>query len=381
MSTTTGTPLDRVERIAPVIREHARLAERGHRPAAPVLQAMRAQGLFRLLLPASLGGEETDPVSFAIAVETIARADTAAAWVMQAASIGDWWGARFPDDGVEEVFGGDPDQLMAAAFHPPMTGVAVDGGFRIAGRRPLASNIHDARWLFVTAVVGDGAIGAIVPATEAEVVDTWDSLGMRGTDSNDVVLDDVFVPARRTTPLMPGFTPGAHHRGPLYRMPAVAILSAVLAPIALAVAREALEALRDLAAGKTSLGSGRPLAARQTVQARVGRAEGMLRAARHLFYDTLTASWERAVSGAPVDLTARAGDLLAGTHAVQTSVRAVDMAFSLAGSDAVYERSPIERCFRDVQTLRHHGFVNESRYEAVGQVLLGVEPEFALVAF
>jgi indole-3-acetate monooxygenase len=373
--------LDAAAEIAPLVREHAAEAEGGGRLARPVLDAMRDAGLFRMLLPRSLGGLEVDPVTFAGAAESVARADPAAAWVLQAASLGDWWGARLPDEGAEEVFAGDPDTLVAAAFHPPVAGVAADGGCRVTGRRPLASNIRDSDWLLVTAVVGEGALGTIVRAEEAGVVETWRSLGMRGTDSNDVVLDDVFVPARRTFPLMPRFTPGSHYGGPLYRMSAMSTIAIVLAPIALAIAREAIEALRALAPAKTSLGTTRTLRDRSVAHARLGRAEGIVRAARALLYGTLEESWARAVGGASPTLEERAGDLLAGTHAVQGAVEAVDLVYSVAGSSAVYERSPIERHFRDVQTLRHHGFTCESRLEAVGQVLLGVEPEFGLVAF
>ncbi|MDX6644729.1 MAG: indole-3-acetate monooxygenase, partial [Miltoncostaeaceae bacterium] len=239
MSTrTTETLLDAVAEIGPIIREHASEAETGRRLAAPVMEALRGAGLFRMFLPRSLGGLEVDPVTFAWATEAVSRHDPAAGWVLQAGNTGDWWAARLPEEGVEEIYGADPDTLMAAAFHPPLAGVAVDGGYRLTGRRPLASTIHDADWLFLTAVVGEGAIGAIVRAAEADIVDTWYSLGMRGTDSNDVVLEDVFVPARRTFPLMPGFVPGSHFGGPLYRMSAVGTTGILLAPIALAIARE-----------------------------------------------------------------------------------------------------------------------------------------------
>jgi len=87
------------------------------------------------------------------------------------------------------------------------------------------------------------------------------------------------------------------------------------------------------------------------------------------------------VAGERATLEQRAVDLLAGAHAVRSAVEAVDLVYGLAGSTAVYERSPIERCFRDIQTIRHHGFTCDSRLEAVGQVLLGVEPEFVFVAF
>lgn len=377
----TGAILEAVPDLGPVIREHAREAEAGRRLSAPVMEAMRSAGLFRMLLPRSLGGLEVDPVTFARVTEAVARHDSAAGWVLQAANVGDWFGARFPDDGVEEMFGDDPDGLTAAAFHPPLEGVATDGGYRVTGRRPLASTIHDARWLFVTAIVGEGAIAASVRADEAQVVDTWHSLGMRGTDSNDVVLEDVLVPVRRSFPLMPAFTPGPHYGGPLYRMSVVSVLGAVLAPIALAIAREAIEALRALAPTKTSLGSNRALRDRSVTHARLGRAEGLVRSAGASFYASLEDSWQRVAAGDTPSLDQRAGDLLAGVHAVASAVEAVDLVYGLAGSSAIYERSPIERHFRDIQTIRHHGFACESRLEAVGQVLLGVEPEFALIAF
>jgi indole-3-acetate monooxygenase len=381
MISTTETLLDAVAELGPVIREHAGEAEAGRRLAAPAMEALRGAGLFRMLLPRSLGGLEVDPVTFAQVAEALSRHDPAAGWVLQAGNTGAWWGARLPDEGAEEIFGSNPDTLMAAAFHPPLAGVAVEGGFRLTGRRPLASTIHDSEWLFVTAIVGEGAVGAVVRAEEAAVVDTWHSLGMRGTDSNDVVLDDVFVPARRTFPLMPGFVPGSHYGGPLYTIAAVTSIGIVLAPIALAIAREAIEALRALAPTKMSLGSMRTLRDRSVAHARVGTAEGLVRSARVFLHTTLEESWQRAVAGERATLEQRAGDLLACAHATKSAVEAVDLVYSLAGSSAIYERSPIERHFRDIQTIRHHGFICESRLEAVGQVLLGLEPEFELLHF
>ncbi len=377
---TTDALLRAIPEIAPVIREHASEAEQKRRLSPPVMDALRRAGLFRMLLPRSLGGLEVDPVTFARATEAVSRHDPAAGWVLQAANIGDWFGARLPDDGAEEMFGEDPDALTAAAFQPPVEGVAVDGGYRVTGRRPLASTIHDSRWLIVIAIAGDAAVATIVPAAEVEVVDTWDSLGMRGTDSNDVVLDDLFVPTRRSFPLIPSYTPGSHYGGPLYRMSAVSALACVLAPIALAIARGAIEELRALAPTKVSMGTTRALRDRSIAHSRLGRAEGLVRSAGAYFYATLEESWERAQTGAP-DLGERAGDLLAGVHAVASCVEAVDLVYGLAGSSAIYERSPIERCFRDIQTIRHHGFTCENRLEAVGQVLLGLEPEFPFVAF
>ncbi len=120
---------------------------------------------------------------------------------------------------------------------------------------------------------------------------------------------------------------------------------------------------------------------RAAAQAKLARAEAIWRSARLLFYDTLSVAWERTVAGEPPTLEEKADLQLAAAHAVASSVKAVDLTYSLAGTSAVYARSPLERHFRDVQTLRHHGFVCEARYETAGQVYLGVDPEFALVSF
>jgi alkylation response protein AidB-like acyl-CoA dehydrogenase len=107
----------------------------------------------------------------------------------------------------------------------------------------------------------------------------------------------------------------------------------------------------------------------------------MLRAARLLFYDTLDTAWARTVAGERSTLEQKADLLLAGAYAATTAARVTDMMHRVAGTSGIYTKSPLERHFRDAQTLRHHGFLSENRFEAVGQVYLGVPPEFAMVAF
>jgi len=372
--------LEAVREIGPTIREHAAEGERAGRLSRPVVEAMVQAGLFRLLTPRSLGGLEVDPVTFARVMEEVSRYDSAAGWALQTDSV-DWWCCRLPDEGAEELYADDPDVIMSAAFHPPMEAVPVDGGYRLTGQRPLASNIHEASWVLVTAVAGDQAVGAVARADEVEIVDTWHSLGMRATDSNDVALDDVFVPNSRTFPLAPEFEPGTHYRGALYRIPAMAEVAIVIAPVFLAIAREAIGELHALAQGKTPFGSARVLRERPVTQGRLAQAEGVLRSARALFYDTLHEAWERALAGEPATVEQRADALLASVHAVSSCVQAVTLVHSLAGTSGVYTRSPLERHFRDIQTLRHHGFVSETRFETVGQVYLGVEAEFGFVYF
>jgi alkylation response protein AidB-like acyl-CoA dehydrogenase len=391
----TNTPereelLARARGLGPLIREHTGRAEQERRLAPQVMAGLRDAGLFRLLLPRSLGGLELDPATCALVVEEVAGFDSAAGWALQNGNEGDWWAARLPTEGAEEMYRGNPNAVVSAAFHPPQQATEAAGGYRVTGRAPLASNIHDADWLFLTALIMDGdhprmvegapqVIGLYLRAAEVKIVDTWYSLGMRGTDSNDVIMDDVFVPKFRTFPLTPEFEPGDHHRGPLYRFPGIAAAGFLIAPVPLAVARNAMGEVKDLAQTKTPLGFNRTLRERPVVQATIARAEAMLRAARLLFYDTLESAWGRAVAGERFTLEQKADLLLAGAHATTTAARVTDLMHRIAGTTGIYTRSPLERHFRDAQTLRHHGIISENRFETAGQVYLGVDPEFVLV--
>jgi alkylation response protein AidB-like acyl-CoA dehydrogenase len=369
-------------KLGPRIAEHTPTGERERRLSRPVLDALGEAGFFRLLTPRSLGGLEVDPLTCARVIEEVAGFDSAAGWALQAANSLDWWCARLPDEGAEEIHAESPDVVITSAFHPPMVATPAGGGYRVSGRTPLASNIHDADWVFVTAALTGGEVrGVFLRAEVATVVDTWDSLGMRGSDSCDVTVEDVFVPDTRTFPLVPDFEPGRHYQGPLYRFPGMGQAIFIVCPTPLAVARSAMTELRNLAAGKTPFGSATRLAERPVAQATLGRAEAILRAGRALFYDTLADAWERTRRGEASTLEQKAELALAGAHAVRCAVEAVDLVYGLAGTSAIYARSPLERHFRDVQTLRHHGFTSESRYQTYGQVALGIEPEFGLVAF
>ena len=385
--------VEAARRLGPLIGEHAEAAERNRRLAGPVLDALRAAGLMRMCTPRSLGGLEVDPVTCARVVEEVASVDSAAAWALQAGTVGSWWCARLPEAGAAEVFADGPDAIIAGSFQAPQQAVPVPGGYRFTGRGPLASTIHDASWVMIMALVmEDGrprmreggvpeVIAVMLPTREVQVIDTWRSLGMRGTDSNDVAASDLFVPASRAFSMAPRVEHGPHFRGPLDDVPAIAPVLAIVPPVALAIARSAVAELRELAQRKTPAASMKTLREKAAVQAAVAEAEGLLRSARLLFYDAMAAAWRLTASGAGTTLEQKADLLLAGAHAMKSAVRAVELMHRAAGTSGVYVTSRLERHFRDIQTIRHHAFAAESRLETVGQVYLGVPPEFGLVAY
>jgi alkylation response protein AidB-like acyl-CoA dehydrogenase len=204
---------------------------------------------------------------------------------------------------------------------------------------------------------------------------------MRGTDSNSVTVEDAFVPRARTWLLAPTFEPGRHFTGPLYRYPSLGEGIVVLAPVALGVARLAIDAFKQLALGKTPFMSATPLSQRPVAQIALGKAEAVLASARSFFYETATEAWERTLARRASTREEKGKLMLAAVHLMQSSVAAVDHVCGVAGTSGIYTRSPLERAFRDVHTARHHGWVSESRYGTYGQIAFGLEPDFPVALF
>lgn len=375
--------LDAALELGPLIKEHSGEGERNRRVSAAVIQAMKDGGLVRMMTPKSVGGLEADPVTSARVFEEVAQFDSAASWILQAANSGDFYCARLPDEGAEEIYASGPDTIITLSVHPPMKATPAEGGYRVSGQSHLGSGINDADWIMVLVQVpgGEGLRGAFLRKRDVTVADTWDSMGMRGTDSNTANVEGAFVPTARTWPLQPSFEPGSHFQGPLYRYPSLGEGIVVLAPVALGVARLAIEEFKQLALGKTPFMSATSLSERAVAQTALGRAVGVLSAARTFFYATATEAWERTLVGCASTRNQKATLMLAAVHLMQSSVEAVDEVCRVAGTSGIYTLSPLERAFRDVHTARHHGWVSEARYGTYGQIALGLEPDFPIALF
>ena len=382
------TLVDAARKIAPIIRAHSDEAERERRLSAPVLNALREAGLLRMATPRSFGGLETDPVTRALVGEEVGRHDSAAAWTLENPLDWAFLCCRLPDEGAEEIYRDGPDVLIAAQFGRPLSATSTNGGYRISGRAPFVSNCHDADWISSTVLVDeDSAAGepemrmVYFPREGCEIIDTWNVMGMRGTGSHDISVTDVYVPKYRTFPMLPAFEPGSHYRGPLYRLPLVGVAGAGIPTPMLGVARRALDEVTELARNKTPVASSGLLKERASAQVQLGRADAILRSGRLLLLDTLSQAWQRCLDGQPHSLEQKADLLLAMAHAMSSAVQAVELACSIAGTTAFRTTNPLERCFRDVETMRHHVFASEQRYGTFGQVCLGVPPDFPVVAF
>jgi indole-3-acetate monooxygenase len=389
----TTSILETISELGSTLSSAVEEEEANRRISGSSLQALREAGLLRLFVPKSLGGIEADPLTVARSVEEVARHNAAAGWTMMVANVSAWWCGRMSDKGVEKLFAGGPDTLVAGAFHPPMKATPVKGGYRIQGRSPLASNVHEARWVFVTAFVMKGdeinmingipEIRAVLMDSEHVTIhDTWHTLGMRATDSNDIEANDVFVPEHLSYALSPEFQANSYFEGTLYKFPALgASIACLIAPVALAVAQNAIQELKLLAGKKVPFGSMVSMREKGSVQRKVGMAEAMVQAGRAYLYNTIAECWKKIQAGKVLSLEEKATVLLAATHTNQTCLQAVDLMYSAAGSSALYTKNKLSRHFANAQVIRQHGFANDSRYETAAQVYLGLTPDLPVMAF
>jgi alkylation response protein AidB-like acyl-CoA dehydrogenase len=214
-----------------------------------------------------------------------------------------------------------------------------------------------------------------IPRAELEILDTWHTLGLRGTGSHDAVADEVFVPGERAVSLFDG--PLIDR--PLYRFPAFGFFALSIGAPALGNARGAIDDFVALASEKVGLGSSRTLAQRSPVQAAVAEAEAAHRAARAAYYEAIDAAWDASQGTAPVPVVLRNSLRLAATHAVRTSAEVVSTMYDLGGGTAIYDGSPLQRRFRDAFTATAHFQVNAASRELPGRLLLDQPADTAML--
>jgi alkylation response protein AidB-like acyl-CoA dehydrogenase len=386
------TLLARAREIAPILRAHAAPAEEQRRLARPAVDAMLRAGLYRMAHPKALGGLETDPMTMFRVVEEVARHDSAAAWNLQISVAASHLLAWLSDETAAEILAGGPDTLIGTSFTPGRLAQAANGGYRLTGQWPFVSGAHDCQWLLLIPQIADGdeprrdAQGVpiqrlmFLPAEKAQILDSWHTLGMRGTGSHDVVVKDLFVPERHTAPMAPLEKPGTAYQGPLYRL-AIWVAIALLAPPALGVARAAIGALIELARLKTPTFTAASLAHRHVVQRQVAEAEASLGGGRAYLYDTFQHAWNVAMRAEEITLDLKLKMQLATTHAVACAAKAVDLVHAAAGASAIRNEYPFQQYFRDLHTMTQHAFSSASRYESVGAVMLGAESDWGFFVF
>ena len=365
-----------------IVEARDEIEESGRLPST-LVSAMDDAGLFRTYVPSSLGGPETDPITAFKAVEQISIADGSAGWCCFIAGAICLYSGWLETPVAREMFGFPSTLRGAGSFRPLGTARITDGGYMVTGQWDFASGCLHANWLFLNCVVADengprhNADGLpqlqmmTVPIGDARVINNWSVVGLRGTGSNDVAVEDLFVPDNRTFAL----TDQPVDAAPLCTFRAAMVTTFTpLAGNTLGMARGAMDAFMELAGAKATTMNMALLRDRAPVQMVVGQAEAIISGARAYVLDAVGRMWEAVQSGKP-DLTEEVlQGRLAVTHAVHESARAIDMLYHASGTNAVRRSNLLERYFRDVHAAMMHAGGLLSNFEQGGRVALGLPP-------
>ena len=361
--------------------------EQQRRLPADLAAELAQAGLFRMLVPTSLGGAELDVATLFNRLEQLGRADAATGWCVMIGGTTALISAWLPMEHAREIWF-DPNVITGGVF-APMGRAAVEGGdYLVSGRWAWGSGSANCSWLLGGAVIMDGGEMLRLPSgapdhrmmvmrrAEVELIDTWDALGMRGTGSGDLAAKDVRVPQSRSVSFI---TDTPREAGPLYRFAPFGLLALGIAAVASGNALGALDDLKALAVAKKGQGSSRSLAERGVVQADFAVAQADLDAARALVHAEIATAWDRVVAGDALELSARARLRLAATRLTQVSARVAAKMHELAGGTSVYASHPLNRRFRDAHVATQHVMVAPPTLELAGRVLLGLPADASML--
>ena len=377
----------RARALAPLLTAAAPRIEAERTLTPEVVAALHEAGLFRMLLPRSLGGGELAPVQFVQAVEELAKADASTAWCVAQTSICSTLAASLRPEIAREIFGGQAI-LSWGPFSPKGRAVADPAGYRVTGSWSFASGSRHADWMAAHCPVfeadgrprlsSDGTqtdVTVIFPRSSAVFTDTWQVMGLKGTGSDNYAVTDLFVPTELTMASYGKDPAGKFEPGPLYRFTVFQLFPATFSSIALGIARATLDAFVELAKGKKPTHGASILRDNAVIQSQVGVSETQLVSARVYLLHVLDQMYDELSRSGAAAMELRIELRMAASNASLLAREVVERCYHAAGATAIFESQAFERRFRDLHAVSQQVQSHFSQFEAVGQHFLGLPPQ------
>jgi len=367
--------LDNVRALLPEIRTRAEEIEQARAVPHDLAEKLRSAGVFRRYVPRSHGGDEMWPDDGLTVIEELASADASVAWVAAVGSEGPSFYAYLPPETYDKIFADGPDVIHSGVINATGRAVRDKDGYRFSGRWSFASGSNNADYICIHGVL-DGAEGTggppatrlgVVPASEVRIDDVWRVSGLKGTSSNDIVVDDLFVPEEWTgnfaeLPKVP--------RHPLDQRPLLARFGTEFAAVAVGIAQGALTDITDIARNKVPATSPSKLAADPVAQYMVGQLASDLYMARTLLHQV--GRDDQASAGmSPPDNTAMVIRRARLARAASVAASVVEGCYTVSGTTGLFESCPLQRRLRDVRAVTQHYLLSaRSAYGPVGAAIL-----------
>ncbi|WP_376870681.1 acyl-CoA dehydrogenase family protein [Albirhodobacter sp. R86504] len=335
-----------------------------------IIDGFRRIGIYRAFVPERFGGDAITPMAFLSLIETIAAADPSAGWVASF-GVSSTYLAALPPETFAAIYGANPDTVFAGGLFPPQKALRVAGGIEVTGRWAWCSGSMGADYLGGgIKVEGDTTPlprTAVMPRDKVMIDEVWNTIGLRGTGSHDLVAEKVIVPEDWT------FIRGARSTmdDAIFRYPAMALAAQVLAVVALGAAREALDFIRSDAAQRASITGAPNPGERAYVQAHLARAEATLAGTRAQFYDATARAWDELLHADSVSHDTHIQLRLAATSAAHDGAAVAREAFVIGGAGAMMAGHPLGRMMVDAACVAQHAFMGEGTWTAAGAAMFG----------
>ncbi|MGK3957568.1 acyl-CoA dehydrogenase family protein [Arthrobacter sp. R4] len=369
LNPTSSATLDEVLKTVERRRE-----EFGEQKSVPVdvIAEFKKAGIYRTATPKQFGGDALPPAEFLRIIERISAVDASAGWV---ASFGSAvYLAALPLETQAKLYAEGPDVVFAGGLFPVQKADRLPGGWSITGEWKFSSGCRGADIIGVGLAGGDDSNGkpltALLRPDQVQIVENWDVIGLKGTGSNDLRVQGEFVPDEWT--FIRGGEPTVDE--PLYRYPAIAYAAQVLAAVNLGTGRAALDYATRVGSGRSGITGAPKLADRAYYRIDIAKAEASLLSARAFFYDISEEVFATVTAGHPVTDKQKALLRLASTHVAKVGAAAVQSAYTLSGTAAIYDSNPMQRYLRDASVVTQHAFLGDGIYDGAGAVLMDTPP-------
>ncbi len=340
-----------------------------------IIDKLKQIGVYRALVPKRFGGNEWSPKQFCELIEQLSKADGSVGWVASFGMSPAYLGS-LPEATLEQLYKDSPDIVFAGGIFPPQPAEITDAGVVVSGR-----------WKFSSGCMGADIVGvgispqkdneaqglprmAVMPANKAHIDMTWDTVGLKGTGSHDLVVKDVLVAKEWT------FVRGEPSKlpEPFFKYPSLSLATQVLTVVGIGVAAAAIEEFQKLAPGKSSITGGAEIASRPVTQYEFAQAEAEFKAARVWFYDTMQIVWNEVVAGRTPSAEQISDMRLSCTHVARVCARVTRKIQMLAGMTAIYTHNPFSRFVNDTNVVTQHAFMGDATLQNAGLVSFGMKP-------
>ena len=375
--------IERAKALAPKLAARAQQADREGKISDETVQEMAEAGLFRVLQPKRWGGYEMDPRVFYSVQMELAKGCMSTAWIYGVVGVHPWQLGLFPAQAQEDVWGKDSGVRIASTYMPTGKAEPVEGGFKFNGRWSFSTGSKHCDWLFLGGLLPkrDGTPGFehvtfLLPKSDYRIEDNWDVLGLRGSGSHDIIVEDAFVPAhrvQRTNNYSIEATPGRLvNTHPMYAIPFAQVFARAVSSSAIGALQGAITEFRDNAAKHIGK-HGAKTAEDPAAQAAVAEATITVDALKLVLMRNYANLMALASAGEYPDVETRLLYRYQSSHVTNVCADRVSDLLRCMAASGLYNTNPVARYFRDLHQARGHIANNEAAYRrSFGVVQLGL---------